>query len=399
MLKAIGVLAFVVALLLSIMVHEFGHYLTAKKFGMKVTEFFLGFGTKLWSFTRGETEFGIKAIPAGGYCRIIGMSTQEELSPEDEPRAFVRASTAKRLIVLGAGSFTHFLLGFLLIFVIFFGIGIPASQPVIDRVLPCITAPSASPVSCTSTSTPSPALLAGLKAGDRVISINGKEVKNWSTDIVTVRRSPGKLVTLVIKRNDQISTLTLTPATQNVNGVPTGILGIYSTIGLQRESFVTSIKDTGSLGSTFFTTSVKSLISLPAKIPALFRQTFLGDSRDPNGLVGVVGVAEASAATVSNHAMSPGEKIESFLLIIASLNIFIGIFNLFPLLPLDGGHMAIALVDGFRRIWARRRHRPVPNPVDLEIMAPVTIVVFVLLAGLSLMLLAADIFNPVHFNL
>jgi len=399
MLKAIGALAFVVALLLSIMVHEFGHYLTAKKFGMKVTEFFLGFGAKLWSFTRGETEFGIKAIPAGGYCRITGMSTHEELSPEDEPRAFVRASTLKRLIVLGAGSFTHFLLGFALIFLIFFGIGIPASQPVIDRVLPCITEPSAPSLACTSTSTPSPALRAGLKVGDRVISINGKIVKNWSEDILIVRRSAGKSVTLVIERGGENATVIVTPAAQIVNGATTGILGIYSKIGLQREGLVTATKDTGALGSSIFTTSIRSLISLPTKIPALFRQTFLGDNRDPNGLVGVVGAAQASAATVSNHSMSSGEKIESFLLIIASLNIFIGIFNLFPLLPLDGGHMALALVDGFRRIWARRRSRPVPHPVDLEILTPVTIVVFVLLAGLSLMLLAADIFNPVHFNL
>ena len=120
MLQALGVLAFVVALLISVMIHEFGHFFFAKKFGMKVTEFFLGFGYKIWSFTRGETEFGVKAIPAGGYCRIVGMSTQEELSEADAPRAFVRASVPKRLVVLGAGSFTHFVLGFILIFFIFF---------------------------------------------------------------------------------------------------------------------------------------------------------------------------------------------------------------------------------------------------------------------------------------
>lgn len=396
MLKAIGVLAFIVALLLSVMLHELGHYLSAKKFGMKVTEFFLGFGTKIWSFTRGETEFGLKAIPAGGYCRIIGMSTHEELTPEEEPRAFIRASTFKRLIVLGAGSFTHFLLGFLLIFTIFFGIGVQAVLPEIDRVLPCLSA-TTSP--CTSTSEPSPAVRAGLLPGDRIISINGKVINDWSSDSSVIRKSAGKPLTLVINRNGQQSTLTVTPAREVINGETVGMLGIYSKSGLRREGFFMAIRDTGSLGSDMFTTSISSLISLPGKIPELFRQTFLGAHRDASGLVGVVGVAEASAATVSNHSMSAGQKIESFLLIIASLNIFVGIFNLFPLLPLDGGHMAIAVVDGFRRSLARRRHRPIPDPLDLEILTPLTIVVFVLLAGLSLMLLAADIFNPVHFNL
>ena len=136
MLQALGVLAFVFALLLSVMIHEFGHFFFAKKFGMKVTEFFLGFGYKIWSITRGETEFGVKAIPAGGYCRIVGMSTHEELSEEDAPRAFIKSSTSRRLIVLGAGSVSHFIIGFFLIFLIFFGIGTSTSQPIINQVLP-----------------------------------------------------------------------------------------------------------------------------------------------------------------------------------------------------------------------------------------------------------------------
>ena len=121
----LGILAFVVALLVSVMIHEAGHYLTAKKFGMKVTEFFLGFGQKIWSFTRGETEFGLKAIPAGGYCRIVGMTPREELSPEDAPRAFVKASVAQRLIVLGAGSFLHLLLGLCCYLFYFPQLGLP----------------------------------------------------------------------------------------------------------------------------------------------------------------------------------------------------------------------------------------------------------------------------------
>jgi len=398
MLQALGVLAFVVALLFSVMLHEFGHYIFAKKFGMKVTEFFLGFGYKIWSFTRGETEFGVKAIPAGGYCRIIGMSTHEELTPEEEQRAFIKSSTPRRLVVLGAGSVSHFLFGFLLIFAIFFGIGVQAEMPVIDQVLPCVST-STTNNSCAAGAPESPAKIAGLQPGDRIISINGVAVKDWATDVEKIRNSAGKVVTLVVRRKGSDISLQVTPQPTKVNGTTYGMIGIMSKVGLQREPLGTSLKDTWNLGSNFFTTSIKSLVTLPGKIPALFRQTFLGQKRDASGLVGVVGVAQASAATASDSSLSFGDKLETFLLIIASLNIFIGIFNLFPLLPLDGGHMAIAIADGYRRMRAKRAGLAEPAPIDLEKLMPITVVVFIFLAGLSLMLLAADIFNPVHFNL
>jgi membrane-associated protease RseP (regulator of RpoE activity) len=395
MLQVLGVLAFVVALLISVMLHELGHFLTAKKYGMKVTEFFLGFGAKIWSFTRGETEFGVKAIPAGGYCRIVGMSTQEELSEADAPRAFVRASVPKRLVVLGAGSFTHFVLGFLLIFVIFFGLGVTSVIPKINTVLPCVTT---SKNAC-DPSVPSPAKAAGFLAGDRIISINGKTVTNWSKDVLVIHNSPGKELTFVISRDGSEQTIQVTPQSVVIGGKTIGMVGIISDLGLIREPLGRSLADTGHLGGQLFTTSVTSLLSLPGKVPALFRQTFMGAKRDPSGLVGVVGVAQASAQTANNNSLKLNEKLATFLLIIASLNIFVGIFNLLPLLPLDGGHMAVAIIDGVRRWIAKRRGKSAPEPIDLEVLMPLTVVVFIVLAALSLMLLAADIFNPVHFNL
>ncbi len=398
MSKTLGVLAFVIALLLSVMIHEFGHFIFAKKFGMKVTEFFLGFGKRIWSFTKGETEFGIKAIPAGGYCRIIGMSIHEELTDDEADRAFVKSSTPRRLIVLGAGSVSHFILGFILIFLIFFGIGTSSALPIINQVLPCINT-SNTAGACPSGSKASPALSAGLKSGDRITSVNGKAVTNWAQDVEVIRSFAGKPLTLTIDRAGQLLTIVATPIQVSVGGKSYGMLGITSKIGLVREGIGASLKDSWSLGSNFFSTSVKSLVSLPAKVPALFRQTFLGQKRDASGLVGVVGVAQASAAAASDTRLTFGDKLETFLLIIASLNIFVGIFNLLPILPLDGGHMAIALADGWRRTRAKRSGRPKPTPLDLEKLMPITAVVFILLVGLSVMLLAADIFNPVHFNL
>ena len=165
-MEILGILAFAVALLLSVMIHEFGHYLTAKKFGMKVTEFFLGFGARIWSFRRGETEFGVKAIPAGGYCKIVGMTPDENLTFEEKPRAFIAGSISQRLIVLGAGSFLHFVLGFLLIFTLIAGIGISQTSSKIQTVSACI--PQSATESCGPTSKASPAKAIGLQPGDRI---------------------------------------------------------------------------------------------------------------------------------------------------------------------------------------------------------------------------------------
>lgn len=390
----LGILAFIFALLTSVMIHEAGHYLTAKGFGMKVTEFFLGFGKRIWSTQRGETEFGIKAIPAGGYCRIVGMSSSEELPDSDLPRAFYKASVPKRLIVLGAGSFLHFVLGYLLIFAIFFGVGTTALTSTIDRVVPCISSKA-----CTSSSLPSPAKAAGLLPGDRFVAINGYRVTEWNKDVEVVRKSPGKTNIFTIERNGEEITIPITSLSFKINGKNVGMIGVINKIGMARSPLGTSLSRSATLTKQLFTGSLSSLAQLPSKVPALVRQTIGGEKRDPAGLVGVIGVAEASAHTAGNVSLAWNERIATFLLIIASLNIFVGIFNALPLLPLDGGHMAIAALDGLRNTFARIRRRPQPRPIDVEALTPLTLVVFVFLAALSLLLLAADLFNPVNFNL
>ena len=396
MMAIIGVLAFVVALLLSVMIHEAGHYLTAKKFGMKVTEFFLGFGQKLWSTQRGETEFGIKAIPAGGYCRIVGMSPREELSEADKDRAFVKAGVGQRLIVLGAGSFLHFVIGFVLLLTLFVSVGVTSVTSTVEKVSECI--PQNTSEVCSTKSTPSPAKNVGMLAGDKIIRVDGESYKDWSDVVAVIRASAGKELNITVERNGAPLDIAVTPASRDLGGKVIGVLGVVNKVGTITYGPVDSVARAGKFTGEILQNSATSLISLPTKIPSLISQTFGGEKRDPEGLVGVVGVARVSGETANTKALTVREKIATFILIIDSLNLFVGMFNLLPLLPLDGGHMAVAIVDGARNILARRRGLAKPAPFDVERLTPITMVVFVLMASLSILLLTADIFNPIRMN-
>jgi len=379
-MKFLGIIAFAIALLLSVMVHEFGHYITAKRFDMKVTEFFLGFGKRIWSYTRGETEFGIKAIPAGGYCRIEGMTPRDEMPIGEESRAFFGATTSRKLIVLGAGSFAHFLIGFLLIFSIFFGVGVNALLSDVTQVSPN-----------------SAASAAGFQIGDKITAIDGKKVTNWFTDAKAISSSGGKELTFTVERHG--SAIQIKAAPTYLASEKRYMLGVVTKVGIKREGFLTSISESGRATAVLTRESVKALIALPTKIPQLIRQTFGHEKRDPNGLVGVVGAARVSGDAISSSKLNNTERLGTFLLLIASLNIFVGLFNLLPLLPLDGGHMAVAIADEVRALFARLQRKPRPAGIDVNVLTPITMTVFVVLAVLTAILLIADIFNPVSLNL
>ena len=381
-MELLGILAFVVALLFSVMVHEFGHYITARKYGMWVSEFFVGFGKRIWSVQRGETEFGVKAIPAGGYCKIEGMSPNDEMPQGQEERAFYKASSGKKLIVLGAGSFLHFVLGFVLLFTLFAGIGTNQVLPVINEVVPN-----------------SAAQAAGIQAGDEVVSINGKRVTEWYKDVEVIRESQGAELTLVLNRNGEEVVVSTAARLTDIDGTKRYVLGIVNEVGLERSGVLVSIKNSATVTKGFMVESVKSLGKLPEKIPALWGATVRGEERDANGLVGVVGVARVSGEAVGSDKLTPMERLATFVLIVASLNIFVGVFNLLPILPLDGGHMAVAIADSIRAFFARLRGRPRPAPIDVTVLTPITMVVFVVLATLTLLLLVADVINPVTLNL
>jgi membrane-associated protease RseP (regulator of RpoE activity) len=381
-MELLGMLAFVVALLFSVMVHEFGHYITARKYGMWVSEFFVGFGKRIWSVQRGETEFGVKAIPAGGYCKIEGMAPNDEMPEGAEGRAFYKASSGKKLIVLGAGSFLHFVLGFVLLFTLFAGIGTNQVLPVISEVVPN-----------------SAAQAAGIAPGDEIVSINGKKVSQWFKDVEVIRQSQGADITLEINRDGQQLTVVTNARLTDIDGTKRYVLGIINDVGLKRSGLLLSVKNSAIVTKDFLTESVKSLAKLPEKIPALWGATVRGEERDANGLVGVVGVARVSGEAVGSDKLTPMERLATFVLIVASLNIFVGIFNLLPILPLDGGHMAVAIADEIRAFIARLRGRPRPAPIDVTVLTPITMVVFVVLATLTLLLLVADVINPVTLNL
>jgi membrane-associated protease RseP (regulator of RpoE activity) len=381
-MELLGILAFVIALLLSVMVHEFGHYITARKYGMWVSEFFVGFGKRIWSVQRGETEFGVKAIPAGGYCKIEGMSPNDEMPEGQEDRAFYKASSVKKLVVLGAGSFLHFVLGFVLLLTLFAGIGTNQVLPVINEVVPN-----------------SAAQAAGILPGDEIVSINGKKVTEWYKDVEVIRQSKGSELTLVLSRNGEEITVNTSARLTDLDGTKRYVLGIVNDVGLKRSGLLVSIKNSATVTKDFLVESVKSLGKLPEKIPALWGATVRGEERDANGLVGVVGVARVSGEAVGSDKLTPMERLATFVLIVASLNIFVGVFNLLPILPLDGGHMAVAIADSIRALFARLRGRPRPVPIDVTVLTPITMVVFVVLATLTLLLLVADVINPVTLNL
>jgi RIP metalloprotease RseP len=273
-------------------------------------------------------------------------------------------------------------LGFLLLFTLFAGVGTNQVLPVIGEVVEG-----------------SVAATTGIQVGDEVISINGVKVTEWYKDVEVIRNSDGKEVVLTIDRDGQIITVRAAPRLTEIDGEKRYLLGIVNEVGVKRYGFLSSISNSATVTKSFLTESVKALLSLPSKIPALWGQTVRGEERDANGLVGVVGVARVSGEAVGSDQLTVQERLATFILIIASLNIFIGIFNLLPILPLDGGHMAVAIADEIRALFARMRSRPRPAAIDVTVLTPITMVVFVILASLTLLLLVADVINPVVLNL
>jgi len=391
----IGWVIFIVALLFSVMLHESGHFVTAKKFGMKVTRYFVGFGPTIWSTQRGETEYGIKALPLGGFVKIIGMTSLDEVDPADEPRSFRRHPAWQRIIVLCAGSFTHFVLAFLLIFSLAVGIGIAnANTTQLGTVSPCVATSSTALANgtCTASDKPSPARLAGLRTGDKVTAFNGTPVSNWTQLGNAIRHArPGSQVTITVVRDGKTLTLHTTLAT--ISGRSGGYLGIAPTVVFSPASPVRAVQYAGSAFGQVLVGSAKAVGALPGALPKLFSKD--RGSTAAGQVSSVVGAAQATGAAVAAN-VGWQFKVSFVLLLIASLNIFVGAFNMLPLLPLDGGHVAVVIWERIRAWLARLRGRPDPGLVDMAKLLPVSFSIFMVLMFFGVLLILADIVNPVH---
>jgi membrane-associated protease RseP (regulator of RpoE activity) len=395
----IGVLIFIVALLVSVMLHEFGHFLTAKKFGMRVTQFFVGFGTTIWSFFRGETEYGVKALPFGGFVKITGMTSAEDVDVVHEPRSFRNQPGWQRIIVLGAGSFMHFVLALFLLFILGLGVGMPiANTNQVSAVTTCVPPSvhalnSASPCAGSGL-TKSPALLAGLRPGDKILSLAGQPVKSFTgLEKVLKSQQAHTPLPLVVERGGHQLHLTVSLGSIPKRSEP--YLGIEAATIYQRQSVGGAIGFAADQFVDTITSSASAISKLPAAIPDLFAKD---RAATPAGDVSsVVGVGDVTGNVVA--ASLPWQaKVTLVLYLIASLNIFVGVFNLLPLLPLDGGHLAVVIYERIRAWLARLRGRPDPGLVDIQKLVPVSLVVFAVLIGLGTLLIAADIFNPVHIQ-
>jgi len=392
-MRALGVVGFVVALLVSVMLHEGGHFLTAKRFGMKVTQFFVGFGPTLFSRRRGETEYGIKAVPAGGFVKIIGMTPLEEIEPGDEPRAFYNKPAGQRAVVLAAGSFTHFLIAIALVFAsLWLGGKVHSNDPVI-QLGQCLTQP------CQPGAT-TPARQAGLLDGDRVLSFAGQPVSTFDQLSSLIRGGRAGQVQVQVQRGNEVLTkqVTLVEAAgpdpkDPSRTVTTPKMGVGPKLSVENLGALGAAGATPGVIGQFVTGTADALAHFPQKISGVFSA-----NRDPTGAAGVVGISRVSGDVLA--ASDPlSLRIADLLLIVASVNLFVGVFNLLPLLPLDGGHIAIlAFEQGRDRLRRMRGYRGQLQRVDLNKLLPATYAVVAIFAVLTLVLASADIVNPIRLR-
>jgi membrane-associated protease RseP (regulator of RpoE activity) len=388
----LGWLIFIFALLFSIMLHEAGHFVTAKMFHMKVTQFFVGFGQTLWSFHMGETEYGVKAIPFGGFVKIVGMtSLEDDVPPEDEPRSFRSKPGWQRIIVLAAGSFEHFLLAFVLLFVLAVGIGLANSNsPTVGAIDPCVPT-NATATHCVTGNPKSPAAKAGLRPGDKIIALAGRPVHTWTQLGDAIRRHPaGQTVAVTVLRHGR--TLTLHPSLAKISGRAGSYMGITQAEVFQTVGPLRGITAAGSQFGQIVTGSVGAVGSLPSEIPKLFDRS---SASNASGVTSIVGAGELTGQAFALN-VSWQLKVSVVLDIIISINIFVGLFNLLPLLPLDGGHLAVVIYERARAGLARLRGRPDPGLVDMRKLLPVSVGVFALIVGFGLLVIVANLVNPVH---
>ena len=429
----LGVLLFIVGVAVSVGLHELGHLIPGKAFGVKVTQYFVGFGRTLWSRRRGETEYGVKAIPLGGYVKLIGMlpptpgdesgrvrssntgvlsqmvsdarrAESELIEPGDENRLFYRLPWWKKVVVMGSGVATNLVLAFVLFAIVFMGHGVRTPTTTVDAVSKCVVAAASqnqAPRGCTSADPVSPAVRAGLRPGDTIVAFNGRKVSGWEDLRAAIQSNADGAATIVVERDGRrLTTHTNTtvsprPDPQNTQQLTrTGFLGVTPTLALERQGpgFVVTTMASGTWET------IKALGAMPVKLYHVARAAIGLEKRDVNGPMSVVGAGRVAGELTSQQAVPPSDRFFSVLLLIAGLNLFLGLLNLVPLLPLDGGQIAGALYEAVRRGIARLLRRPDPGFVDVGKLLPVGYVMAGVILVASVVLIYADIVAPISLS-
>ncbi|GMA40138.1 M50 family metallopeptidase [Mobilicoccus caccae] len=444
----LGVLAMVVGIGASIALHEIGHLLPAKKFGVKCSQYMIGFGPTIWSTRRGETEYGVKAIPLGGYVRMLGMfppkserkvdakarsgrlsamiedartDSLAEIGPGEEHRAFYRLSTPQKITVMLGGPLMNLLLAALVLAGVVVVNGVPAPGAQVGTVSQCVrpVTAQADTSPCTAADTPSPAAAAGIRPGDVIVSIDGERVEAPEDVASIVRPHAGEPVSMVVQRDGQPVSLNVTPIANSVpeldslgravtdaNGrIVTTTAGFIGTTTGRSPEQDHSITRTPGLLWDMTSRTARVVLTLPQRMVDVWNAAFGPAERDAEGPMSVVGVGrvagEVSSGTWETRdgtvlTMDVGQRVILLWTLLAGLNIALFVFNLIPLLPLDGGHIAGATWEGIKRTFARITRRPDPGYVDVAKALPVAYVMSILLIGMSVLLIYADIVKPVR---
>jgi membrane-associated protease RseP (regulator of RpoE activity) len=435
LLYALGVLLFAVGVAISIGLHELGHLIPGKLFGVKTTQYFIGFGPTVWSTKRGETEYGVKAVPFGGFVKLVGMlpparhdesgrvrgshtgivsqlmsdarkAEYELVEPGDEDRLFYRLTWWKKLVVMGAGVTTNLLIAFVLFAVVFMGHGVPTPTTTVASVSRCVIAVTKANADqpqrhCTGNDPEAPASKAGIRPGDRIVSFNGKPIQGWRQLQSAIRRNEAGDATIVVMRSGQRVTLRTSTTVsarpdpndpQRVSKV--GFLGITTTTTNVRKGpgYVVTTMATGTWDT------IKAIGQLPVKLYHVGRAALGLEKRDPNGPMSVVGAGRVAGQLTSQQGVSFVDGLFSVVLLLAGLNLFLGMLNLVPLLPLDGGQMAGAIYEALRRAVAKALRRPDPGFVDVAKLLPVGYVMAGVILVASVVLIYADIVAPVSIS-
>ena len=425
MMTVLGIVIFFVGILFSVAWHELGHFTTARWFGIKVPEFMVGFGKTIWSRKVGETEFGLKAIPLGGYIRMIGMippakgetlgrsrrtgpfqsliddarqQSAMDVRPEDADRQFYLRAPWKRIIVMAAGPVMNLILAVVLFAIVLTGIGIPTTTTTVGAVSACVVPATASSSECPPGAPPTPAAAAGFQAGDRIVAFNGQPFDQFDGQELQERiRAATGPVTVTVDRGGQLVDLPVTPiqtqlrSLENENEiVQAGFLGVTLVPEYARQSIGTVFERIGHIvGGT-----AQAIAQLPSRVPNLFGAAFLGEERDVNGPIGVVGASRIGGEILGSNA-PPIAELSIFLNLLAAVNISLFLFNLLPIPPLDGGQIFPAIWEAIKRRIAKLRGKPDPGPVDVAKLMPVAYVVALVFIAWSGLLFIADIVNPV----